>query len=109
MDFRDYQAIDFACDESFQRYCVEDNDADVLFWESWLDRHPGKAGEAAEGRRLVALLSARQGGRLEQLRHLKSGLDHYDLLQALTTAPLPGVSTPAPRFRPIYRYAAAAV
>ncbi|WP_160713605.1 FecR family protein [Chitinophaga solisilvae] len=116
MDFRDYQAIDFACDESFQRYCVEDNDADISFWEGWIQQHPGKAAETAEARRLVELLTARQGGRLEQLLHLKSGLDHYDLLQALTAEPVAGLSTPepltlpspAPRFGPILRYAAAA-
>lgn len=81
MNFQEYEVIDFACDESFQRYCLEEHDKDVLFWEDWQRQHPEKAAMVAEARSIVKLLSAGQGNRLEQLRHLEDGIARYDLLQ----------------------------
>jgi ferric-dicitrate binding protein FerR (iron transport regulator) len=81
MNFLDFEAADFACDESFQRYCLEENDADVQFWKDWLDRHPEKQAAAGEAIALIRVLSARQGNRLEQLKHLKDGIAQYDLLR----------------------------
>ncbi|NLR61110.1 DUF4974 domain-containing protein [Chitinophaga polysaccharea] len=84
MNFQDYEAIDFACDESFQRYCLEEQEADIQFWENWITRHPEKSAAVAEARHMVRLLSAGQGNRLEQLKHLEDGIARYDLLhQAL--------------------------
>ncbi|PSL47520.1 FecR family protein [Chitinophaga niastensis] len=88
MNFQDYEAVDFACDESFQRYCLEEDDAAILFWEDWISQYPGKKAVIQEARHMVELLSAKQGNRLEQLRHLKDGIAQYDLLQhALVAAP----------------------
>ena len=106
MNFLDFEAADFACDESFQRYCLEENDTDVLFWEDWLGRHPEKKAAAQEGGALIRVLSARQGNRLEQLKHLKDGIAQYDLLQqALGESPAEELR-PA-RWRPVLKFAAA--
>lgn len=107
MNFLDFEAADFACDESFQRYCLEENDTDVLFWESWIARHPEKAAAVQEARYMIAVLSARQGGRLEQLKHLKDGIARYDLLHiALEEAPERNTSPSAGRTSSLFKYAA---
>ncbi|CAL1520146.1 FecR domain-containing protein [Chitinophaga sp. MM2321] len=111
MNFQDYTAADFACDESFQRYCLEGNDTDKLFWESWISQHPEKKAAVQEAVQLIAMLSARQGNRLEQLEHLRDGIQQYDMLQhALADEPEEEVM-PAPvrSTRRIMWYAAAFV
>ena len=98
MNFLDFEAADFACDESFQRYCLEENDTDVLFWKDWLGRHPGKRAAAEEAAALIRVLSARQGNRLEQLKHLKDGIAQYDLLhEALGETPAEEIRAVRPR------------
>ncbi len=109
MNFQDYEAIDFACDASFQRCCREEDEADMAFWAEWARQHPEKAGVLTEARQLVALLSARQGGRTEQLKQLQDGLTQYERLQqALEAAlPVPADETPSSGHRRRYtRYAA---
>ncbi|MBC9932660.1 FecR family protein [Chitinophaga qingshengii] len=108
MNFQDYEAIDFACDESFQRYCREEQEADITFWTEWASLHPEKTAALQEARQLVALLSARQGGRMEQLKHLQDGLTQYELLQQTLDNDLPVMEPARPRrvSRPVYRYAA---
>jgi ferric-dicitrate binding protein FerR (iron transport regulator) len=108
MNFQDFEAADFACDESFQRYCLEENDTDILFWESWVARHPEKQAAVQEARYMIEVLSARQGNRLEQLKHLKDGIAQYDLLH-LALEEAPGQSKPSPRRKisSLFKYAAA--
>ncbi|NLR65921.1 DUF4974 domain-containing protein [Chitinophaga varians] len=111
MNFQDYEAIDFACDESFQRYCREEHEADIAFWAEWARQHPGKTAVLEEARQLVALLSARQGGRVEQLKHLRDGLTQYERLQHALEGSLPALPeepTPVNRYHYI-RYAAAVI
>lgn len=111
MNFQDYEAIDFACDESFQRYCREEHEADMAFWAEWARQHPEKAAVMEEARQLVALLSARQGGRTEQLKHLQDGLTQYERLQQALEGALPMQADEAPpplssHRRPYWQYAA---
>ncbi|MEZ2445077.1 FecR family protein [Chitinophaga sp. RCC_12] len=108
MNFQDFEAADFACDESFQRYCLEENDSDILFWESWITRHPEKKAAVLEARYMIEVLSARQGNRLEQLKHLKDGISQYDLLHSALEEPS-RQNTPAPARKTgsLFKYAAA--
>ncbi|QJB40007.1 DUF4974 domain-containing protein [Chitinophaga oryzae] len=109
MNFQDYEAIDFACDASFQRYCREEHEADMAFWAEWARQHPEKTAVLAEARQLVALLSARQGGRTEQLKQLQDGLTQYERLQQALegTLPVPADELPSSGPRRLYgRYAA---
>jgi transmembrane sensor len=106
MNFQEYEVIDFACDESFQRYCLEEHDKDVLFWKGWIRQHPEKKAIIAEARSMVALLSARQGNRLEQLKHLEDGIARYDLLQQ-ALGEESGQDTARRTFPRVFRYAAA--
>jgi len=81
MNFQEYEVIDFTCDESFQRYCLETDDRDVHFWKDWQAKHPEQQPAMQEARSIVMMLSAGQGNRLEQLKHLEDGIARYDLLQ----------------------------
>lgn len=108
MNFQEYEAIDFACDESFQRYCLEEHDKDVSCWKDWIARHPEKKAVIAEARSIVEILSARQGNRLEQLKHLEDGIARYDLLQqALGGEPEQAIVSRRKVFPPLLKYAAA--
>lgn len=82
MNVEDYDIEDFACDHSFQQYCREEDDSSVAFWNGWISEHPEKAKLIASAKQLVAFLSAGQGNRLEQLSHLKTGLQQRNLLEA---------------------------
>ncbi|SEW55016.1 FecR family protein [Chitinophaga arvensicola] len=105
MNFQEYEVIDFACDESFQRYCLEADDRDLHFWENWLTQHPEKRLTVQEAREIVMILSAKQGNRLEQLKHLEDGIARYDLLQEALEEEQPPVVL---RRRHIWKYAAIA-
>lgn len=43
MKYVDFEMEDFVLDNSFQNYCLGNNHEDVVFWEDWIKRHPGKA------------------------------------------------------------------
>lgn len=108
MNFDDYKAEDLVCDDSFLRYCLGSNDADILFWENWISDHPEKQAVVQEAKQLIAVLSAKQGNRPEQLQYLKDGIQQYDMLkEALTERPVAVMSSPRRFFsRPVFRYAA---
>lgn len=89
MNIEDYDIEDFACDHSFQQYCREENDSSVSFWTAWLREHPDKAGQIDRAKQLVFFLSAGQGNRLEQLSHLKRGLQQRNLLETSIKNTLP--------------------
>lgn len=90
MDFRDYGTEELVCDETFQRYCLGDHPADVLFWENWLLQHPEKAPMVQEARQLLFILNANQGNRLEQLQQLREGMHGAAFLRQN----IPSASTP---------------
>jgi len=81
MNIEDYDTEDFACDHSFQQYCREENESSVAFWTAWISQHPEKADLIISAKQLVVFLSAGQGNRLEQLSHLKRGLQQRTLLE----------------------------
>lgn len=57
MDYTKHKAEDFACDESFVRYYLRENEQDVFFWEKWIDEHPEKFKEIASARQMLGILS----------------------------------------------------
>ncbi|MCW3467101.1 FecR family protein [Chitinophaga nivalis] len=110
MDLRDYQPEDFVCDESFQHYCTGANLADVLRWEQWLRENPQQEANVAAARRLIQILSAEQGNRLEQLQQLREGIQQGIRLQQ-DIAQQPEIELPPVRRERqlLSRYAAVAV
>lgn len=105
MNFVTSTVEDLVCNESFQQYCLEHPSADVTYWEKQIASHPAMAQTVEEARQLVITLSARQHGRLEQLQHLKDGIERFDLLKQV-------IDNTAERSRPankLYWFAAAAL
>ncbi|SEW18997.1 FecR family protein [Chitinophaga sp. YR573] len=71
---------ELVCDESFQQFCLG-HDADTnSYWEDQLKLHPEMIEEA---RRIVNILSANQGSRLDHSRQLQDGLRQSVQLQQL--------------------------
>ena len=59
-DFRLFDISDFVMDEDFIRWVNEKKEADNIFWENWLDRHPGKHMAVAEARRILESIGTEQ-------------------------------------------------
>jgi ferric-dicitrate binding protein FerR (iron transport regulator) len=52
-DFRLFDICDFVMDDDFIRWVNEKKSADNVFWENWLNQHPGKHMAVAEARRIL--------------------------------------------------------
>ncbi|WP_432712902.1 FecR family protein [Pedobacter sp.] len=81
------------CNESFQHYCLGTDLQNQLLWQNWIEQLPHKKAEFEEAKRLVELLTVKQGSRLQQIQALKSGLKQKQLfseaLLGVRTEPLP--------------------
>lgn len=52
MDHLAYDIEDFLCDVSFQRYCLGNDDADVVYWSRWIAVHPEKKHQLEKAKKL---------------------------------------------------------
>lgn len=52
MDHLAYDIEDFLCDVSFQRYCLGNDDADVVYWSRWIAAHPEKKHKLEKAKKL---------------------------------------------------------
>lgn len=59
-DFRLYDISDFVMDEDFIRWVNENKKDDNIFWEEWLNQHPGKYMVVAEARRILESIGTEQ-------------------------------------------------
>ena len=82
-----YLVEDFLTDESFIRYCNNDNKNDKQFWEKWFVTHPEKINLGNEARELVHALSLTlsQNEYQQELKRIK---------QAIQSLPVTTKSTP---------------
>jgi ferric-dicitrate binding protein FerR (iron transport regulator) len=53
MGYEGYTSHDFALDESFRRWVLEQEQEASVFWEEWLQHHPHKQQEVSEARDLL--------------------------------------------------------
>jgi ferric-dicitrate binding protein FerR (iron transport regulator) len=72
---------DFLCDESFQRFCRGEEQADILYWEHQVKMNPDQAIVIAEAKRLFEVLSGGQGHLLEQLTSLQDAIVRREQLK----------------------------
>ncbi|RZM23386.1 MAG: DUF4974 domain-containing protein [Pedobacter sp.] len=72
---------DLVCDTSFQHFCLGNSLENQLAWEEWIAANPGRRQEIEEARRIILILSAKQGSRLQQLKALRSGMQQRDALE----------------------------
>lgn len=59
-DFRLFDISDFVMDEDFIRWVNENNKADNIFWEKWLNQNQGKYMIIAEARRILESIGTEQ-------------------------------------------------
>jgi ferric-dicitrate binding protein FerR (iron transport regulator) len=59
-DYRLFDISDFVMDEDFIRWVNEKKEADNVFWENWLNQHPGKHMVVAEARRILESIGTEQ-------------------------------------------------
>ena len=60
MDYSNYTVEDFISDESFQRYCHNQNEKDVRFWSNWKEDHPHRQYGIEEAENFVRSLQFRR-------------------------------------------------
>ena len=80
---------ELVCDESFQHYCLGNDEVAQVYWENQLLQHPEKKELAAQARYIVNILNANQGNRQDQSKLLQDGLRQAAQLQQLLTVQTP--------------------
>lgn len=110
--FTSYTALDFAQEPSFIRWVRAGDEAAAVFWENWLQQHPEKAEEIAEGRLLAKALSLHEEEpSATQLQNLWQRIDLATAEQPAAIESEPITLSPGTKIRPLRRwlsYAAAA-
>ncbi|HEX5167741.1 MAG TPA: hypothetical protein VFW11_01105 [Cyclobacteriaceae bacterium] len=53
MEYYDYKVEDFITDESFQRYCLNQDEDDIRFWNNWKADYAHKQFEMEEAEHFV--------------------------------------------------------
>ena len=59
-DYRLFDISDFVMDDDFIRWVNEKKETDNIFWEKWLNQHPGKHMVVAEARRILESIGTEQ-------------------------------------------------
>ncbi len=85
---------DFLMDDTFKQYCEGSNEKCVVFWETWMDKHPEKHKTVYAAKKLYQLLSG-------NLKPVNKQLDY--LTNQITPV------TKVKRFRPVHYAIAASV
>src|SRR5687768_1315865 len=61
LDFIDFNAEEFAANESFQSYVFKRKEDDIAFWDEFLTRHPEKLSDIQEAADLLISLRFKYG------------------------------------------------
>ena len=98
MNYQNYSYKDFMLDEQFQQWVLAPESDAGIFWEHWLQRHPGKQAEISKAR--AALLELHLAGlRKEQALASKAPAAAADPaeeeIQALWAGIARGIREPA--------------
>lgn len=84
----DFLVEELVCNESFQHYCLGISLENHVLWEEWINSIPERAFDVEQAKKLVNILTIKQGSRLEQVKALKSGFKQQETLaQLLSTVP----------------------
>lgn len=102
MNYTNYTASDFICDESFLRYFLKSDNIDVVFWQNWIIDHPEKSDAINEAIQMLEVL-ALDLPKTEFEQELVKMEDHvYDKpIMELSTLRLTRQNDPEPKRRSI--------
>lgn len=87
MDYSQYTVDDFIADESFQRYCLKQDERDVDFWTGWQATHPGMHRTLEEARNFIISL--------EGLNQQTQDIAYYHRKQAIRNKLRDAIAKPA--------------
>lgn len=76
-----FSVEDLVCNESFQQYCLGTELETQILWKEWIDHHPEHQQKFEAAKKMVDLLSLKQGSRLHQLKELRAGIKQREALQ----------------------------
>lgn len=57
MEYRQYQAEDFAADESFQNWFLHQQEAESKFWKNWITQNPDRQNEIEQAKKLLGVFA----------------------------------------------------
>nr|WP_121269227.1 FecR domain-containing protein [Pedobacter schmidteae] len=77
----DFSVEDLVCNESFQQYCLGTELETQILWKEWIEHHPEHQQKFEAAKKMVDLLSLKQGSRLHQLKELRIGIKQREALQ----------------------------
>lgn len=91
----DFLVEELVCNEFFQHYCLGISLENHVLWEEWVNSIPERAFDIGQAKKLVNILTIKQGSRLEQVKALKSGFKQQETLaQLLNTIPDETIAIP---------------
>ncbi|RAJ35642.1 FecR family protein [Pedobacter cryoconitis] len=79
----DFLVEELVCNDSFQQYCLGISLENHVLWEEWINSMPKRAFDIAQAKKMVNILTIKQGSRLEQVKALKSGFKQQEALAQL--------------------------
>jgi len=79
----DFLIEELICNDSFQQYCLGTNLENHVLWEDWINNLPERASDIEDARKLVNILTVKQGSRLQQVKNLKNGFKQKEALSLL--------------------------
>jgi transmembrane sensor len=106
----DFSVEELTCNESFQHYCLGSGLENQILWNEWINARPARAADFEEARKIVDVLSAKQGSKIRQLKELRSGIKQREFLDHMLSSGTSGTKaavSPRKTYR-LYQYAGAA-
>ncbi|WP_052496058.1 FecR family protein [Pedobacter lusitanus] len=94
----DFLIEDLICNEDFQHYCLGASLENHILWEDWIHSLPERASDIATAKKLVNILTVKQGSRLKQVKALKDGFKQKEALNLLLN--------PVSENKPLYKSSA---
>ncbi|WP_214226722.1 FecR family protein [Pedobacter sp. B4-66] len=84
MDYSLYTIEDFLTDESFVKFCLRDNQEDIVFWENLLNQNPELSEKIHQAESLFFLLSVKidPQEKERELSKLKSSIEHLQISES---------------------------
>jgi transmembrane sensor len=114
MDYDQFQAEDLLTDESFLRYCLGTDDKARIFWENWLQNHPGKQDEVIRAKQIYSIINggnSKQSFEMDKAKFLQRLKTEGIMAGGMESARVVGLvaETKQKRKIPVYSLLAAAV
>ncbi|MBB6270225.1 ferric-dicitrate binding protein FerR (iron transport regulator) [Pedobacter cryoconitis] len=82
----DFLIEELICNDSFQQYCLGTSLENHVFWENWINNLPERAVDIENAKKIVNILTVKQGSRLQQVKDLKNAFKQKEVLNLLLSS-----------------------